>query len=83
LYNNININCQTPVYSSLPFGGGLGRGAGYMMKYIKPALKVEEAEVVNMLAESLIIDNDTTVSGDDALTKEDSWEIWSDDEDAE
>jgi hypothetical protein len=51
--------------------------------YLIPALKVEEAEVVNMLAESLIIDNDTTVSGDDALTKEDSWEIWSDDEDAE
>ena len=46
--------------------------------YLIPALKVEEAEVVNMLAESLIIDNDTTVSGD-----EDSWEIWSDDEDAE
>ena len=36
--------------------------------YLIPALKVEEAEVVNMLAESLIIDNDTTVSGDDALT---------------
>ena len=32
--------------------------------YLIPALKVEEAEVVNMLAESLIIDNDTTVSGD-------------------
>ena len=49
-------------------------------KYFNPALKVEEADVVNMLAESLIIDNDTTVDGGDALTKEDSWEIWSDDE---
>ena len=52
-------------------------------KYLNPALKVEEAEVVNMLAESLVIDGDTTVDGGDALTKEDSWEIWSDDEDAE
>ena len=50
------------------------------MRYIKPTLKVEEAQVVSMLAESLIIDNDTTVDGGDALTKEDGWEIWSDDE---
>ena len=50
-------------------------------RYLKPALKVEEAEVVNMLAESLIIDGDTKVDGGDALTKEDgAWEIWSDDE---
>ena len=52
-------------------------------KYFNPALKVEEAEVVNMLAESLVIDGGTTGDGGDALTKEDSWEIWSDDEDAE
>ena len=52
------------------------------MKYIKPILKVEEAEVVNMLAESLVIDGKTTVDGGDALSKEDkSWEIWSDDKD--
>ena len=50
------------------------------MRYIKPAFKIESADVVNMLAESLIIDNDTTVDGGDALTKEDSWEIWSDEE---
>lgn len=50
------------------------------MKYIKPILKVEEAEVVNMLAESLVIDGKITVDGGDALSKEDkSWEIWSDD----
>ena len=49
-------------------------------KYLNPALKVEVADVVNMLAESLVIDGDTTVDGGDALTKEDSWEIWSDDE---
>ena len=48
--------------------------------YIKPEMNIESADVVNMLAESLIIDNDTTVDGGDALTKEDSWEIWSDDE---
>ena len=51
-----------------------------MMKYIKPALKVEEAEVVNMLAESLVIDGETTVDGGEALTKESSWKIWSDEE---
>ena len=49
------------------------------MKYIKPVLKIEEAEVVSMLAESLPIDGDTTVDGGEALTKESSWEIWSDD----
>ena len=49
------------------------------MKYIKPILKIEEAEVVSMLAESLKIDGSTTVDGGDALTKESSWEIWSDD----
>lgn len=48
--------------------------------YLIPAFKVEEAEVVNMLAESLVIDGETTVDGGDALTKQDSWEIWSDDE---
>ena len=48
-------------------------------KYVIPALKVEEAQVVSMLAESLKIDGDTTVDGGDALTKESAWEIWSDD----
>ena len=48
--------------------------------YLIPAFQVEEAEVANMLAESLVIDGDTTVDGGDALTKEDSWEIWSDEE---
>jgi len=50
------------------------------MKYIKPALKVEKAQVISMLAESLVIDNDTTVDGGDALTKEAEWDIWSDDD---
>jgi len=54
-------------------------GGVFIMKYIKPVLKIEEAEVVSMLAESLPIDGDTTVDGGEALTKESSWEIWSDD----
>lgn len=45
--------------------------------YINPALKVEEAQAVQMLAESLAINDDTTVDGNQALTKEDSaWDIW-------
>ncbi|MCR5534781.1 MAG: hypothetical protein K6F47_06415 [Bacteroidaceae bacterium] len=51
-----------------------------MKKYIIPALKVEEAQVANMLAESLVINGDTTVDGGEALTKENDWAIWSDDE---
>jgi len=63
-----------------PTGEGFGERPN-IMKYIKPVLKVEEAEVVNMLAESLVIDGSTTVDGGSALTKEDnSWSIWSDDE---
>jgi len=47
------------------------------MKYIAPAMKIEEAQAVNMLAESLIINGDKTVDGSQALTKEDnSWDIW-------
>ena len=49
-----------------------------MKKYMQPALRVESAQVVNMLAESLVIDNTTTVDGSQALTKEDSWDIWAD-----
>lgn len=46
------------------------------MKYIKPSIEVSEAEVVQMLAESLSI-SDKTVDGSEALTKEDaSWSIW-------
>jgi len=42
-------------------------------------MKIEEAQVVNMLAESLAIDTTTTVDGSQALTKETDWDIWSDD----
>ena len=48
--------------------------------HIKPAFKIEEAQVVSMLAESLAINSDTTVDGGDALTKENNWEIWSDED---
>jgi hypothetical protein len=50
------------------------------MRYIKPAFKIEEAQVVSMLAESLPIDGQTTVDGGQALTKENDWSLWSDDE---
>ena len=50
------------------------------MKYIKPALCVESAQVVSMLAESLPIDGNTKVDGGQALTKEADWDLWSDDE---
>ena len=59
---------------------GQGRGERLIiMKYIKPALKIEEAQVVSMLAESLPI-GDTKVDGGQALTKEADWDLWSDDE---
>lgn len=49
-----------------------------MKKYIIPALKVEEAQAAQMLAESLNINSGTTVDGSQALTKENAWDIWSD-----
>ena len=48
------------------------------MRYIKPSIKVEEAQAAQMLAESLAINTGTTVDGDQALTKEDAWDIWAD-----
>ena len=63
--------------SHLPSRGGLG---GVLKMYIKPSLKIELAQAAQMLAESLAINSNTTVNGSDALTKEDEWDIWSDDE---
>jgi len=49
--------------------------------YIKPSMQVESAQAAQMLAESLIISDKTTVDGSDALTKEDAaWDIWNDEE---
>ena len=46
--------------------------------YLIPSLKVEEAQAIQMLAESLTINTGTSVDGSQALTKEDnSWDIWS------
>lgn len=46
--------------------------------YIIPALQAEEAQAAQMIAESLriITDEDKTVDGDKALTKENAWDIW-------
>ena len=41
-------------------------------------MKAEEAQAINMLAESLLISDDTTVDGGDALAKEAAWAIWDD-----
>lgn len=47
------------------------------MKYVKPIIEINEAQVAQMLAESLSINNNPTVDGSNALTKEDSsWDIW-------
>ena len=46
--------------------------------YISPALRIEDAEAAQMLAESLAINTGINVDGGDALTKEDNaWDIWS------
>ena len=48
-----------------------------MKKYFAPVMQVEEAQAVSMLAESLAINNEVTVDGSNALTKEDAaWDIW-------
>ena len=48
--------------------------------YICPAISMDEAQSVQMLAESLVI-SDTVVDGSKALTKEDdSWNIWGEEE---
>ncbi len=52
-----------------------------MKKYICPALEINEAQVKNMLAESLAINSDVTVDGSEALVKDDNaWDIWASDE---
>ena len=49
--------------------------------YMAPVMEEVEAQVVSILAESLIINQETTVNGADALIKENAWaNIWGDDE---
>ena len=50
------------------------------MKYLAPAMQIEEAQAAQMLAESLSINSGTSVDGSQALTKESAWDIWGDDE---
>ena len=48
------------------------------MEYIKPTIKLSEAQAVQMLAESLSVVSDKTVDGSQALTREnEAWDIWS------
>ena len=52
------------------------------MKYIAPAMQLEEAMAGTMIDESLKVnkDSDKTVDGEDALTNENNaWDIWGDD----
>ena len=53
------------------------------MKYIKPTLQTEEAQAAQMLAESLALNSGTTVDGSNALTKESTWDVWDDDDNAD
>lgn len=46
------------------------------MQYTKPTIEVSEAQAAQMLAESLLV-SDETVDGSKALTKGDvAWNIW-------
>lgn len=48
------------------------------MEYIKPTVKLSEAQAAQMLAESLSVVSDKTVDGSQALTREnEAWDIWS------
>ena len=52
------------------------------MKYIAPAMQIEEAMAAQMIADSLKVNKDTdkTVDGDKTMTKEDAaWDIWGND----
>ncbi len=49
------------------------------MKYIAPAMQIEEAMAAQMIADSLKVNKDSgkTVDGEKTLTKEDNaWDIW-------
>ena len=47
--------------------------------YVCPFIKMNEAQAAQMIAESLNINSNVTVSGDQALTKENfAWDIWDD-----
>ena len=49
------------------------------MNYIKPSMEVRDASATEMLAASLPI-GEGTVDGGDALTKENKWDIFNEEE---
>jgi hypothetical protein len=49
------------------------------MNYIKPSMEVRDASATEMLAASLPI-GEGTVDGGDALTKENKWDIFDEEE---
>ena len=51
------------------------------MKYVKPSIRLSEAQAAQMLAESLNVISDKTIDGSQALTNENTdWDIWSSEE---
>ena len=58
----------------------MGARSKKVMKYIKPTMSVIRVSSVSMLAASLPIGKGT-VSGGDALGKENNWDIFGSDED--
>lgn len=48
--------------------------------YSRPVAQICETQVIQMMAVSLKIDNETSVNGSEALSKEDvEWDIWNND----
>ena len=67
----------------LPQQEGSGEGVWiFIMKYIKPNMEVKDASAIEMLAASLPI-GEGTVDGGDALTKENKWDIFGDEDTTE
>ena len=60
----------------------LGENERGLYMYIKPTMTVASAESCEMLAASLPI-GEGTVNGGDALGKENKWDIFGEDEEAE
>lgn len=46
--------------------------------YIKPAMQVNETQVLNLMAVSLNINSSVEVDGGEALSREDEWSVWED-----
>ena len=47
------------------------------MKYIAPAMQIEETQAISMIADSLKVNTGKEVDAGGALTKDDdAWDIW-------